>query len=224
MIDEFAALIPTDVMNRSGAVFYSGRAAFSQPSPLYILGLNPGGSPESQADQTVEWHTKNVLNNRGQHWSEYQDEIWWHEHAKGTSGMQPRVLRLLERLGLDPQKTPASNLLFVRSARERDIASTFDEAAKLCWPFHKSVIERLSVRVVLCFGKRVGNWVCGRLNATNYAGEFIEANKRHWKSIAYKNSDGIAVVVASHPSRADWTKPETDPSQLVGRMLQFSTR
>jgi hypothetical protein len=219
MIDEFTALIPSSVLEKSGAAFYSGRAAFSTRSSLYILGLNPGGSPQVQANDTVEKHTEKVLNGRHE-WSEYQDEAWLDGYEPGRSGMQPRVVRLLERLGLDPQKTPASNVVFVRSARERDIASTFDEVAELCWPFHRAVISRLGVRVVLCFGKRAGNFVCKKLNATNYLDAFIEDNKRRWCSRAYKNSDGIAVVVATHPSRADWTNPKSDPSELLRGTLQ----
>lgn len=219
MIGEFGALIPPSVLAKSGGAFYSGRAAFSAPSPLYILGLNLGGSPLLQAKDTVERHTDMVLN-RMSAWSEYQDEIWWEGHDPGTSGMQPRVLHLIKRLGLDPQKTAASNVVFVRSVRERGIASTFSEVAHLCWPFHHPVIERLGVRVVLCFGQRAGNWVCGRLVAVNCVDEFIEKNKRGWRSRAYRNAKGIAVLVATHPSRADWTKHETDPSDLVRRMLQ----
>ena len=62
MIDTFAELIPKSVMSKSGTAFYSGRAAFSTSSKLYILGLNPGGSPDSQATETVEWHTNRILN------------------------------------------------------------------------------------------------------------------------------------------------------------------
>lgn len=46
--------IKTDILTRSGSVFYSGRSAFSRPASLYLLGLNPGGSPERQAAETVE--------------------------------------------------------------------------------------------------------------------------------------------------------------------------
>ena len=219
MIDDLTTLIPKSLQFKSGAVFYSGRAAFSAPSPLYILGLNPGGCPEDQARDTVETHTDMVLNGK-QEWSAYKDESWWEGHAPGTSGMQPRVLHLIRQLGLDPRKTPTSNVVFVRSALEKDIASTFAEIAPLCWPFHKEVIERLHVRVVLCFGKRAGNWVCSQLRATTFVGEFIEANERRWRSRAYKNADGVVVVAATHPSRADWTTREADPSELVLRMLQ----
>lgn len=89
MIDDLTALIPESLRSRSGAVFYSGRTAFSAPSRLYILGLNPGGRPQAQANDTVEMHTAKVLNGN-QDWSEYQDESWWKGHNPGTSGMQVR--------------------------------------------------------------------------------------------------------------------------------------
>jgi hypothetical protein len=218
MIEEFMALIPDSVLVESGAAFYSGKAAFSMPSPLYILGLNPGGSPQFQADDTVKKHTEMVLDKEN-YWSEYQDESWWEGHKPGTSGMQPRVLHLIKRLGFDPQKIPASNVVFVRSVREKDINKRFQKLAELCWPFHQAVIERLGVRVVLCFGQRSGSLVCERLNANAPVDRFVENNNRRWTSTSYKNSNGIFVVVATHPSRADWTTDATDPSELVKRML-----
>ncbi len=36
-------------------------------------------------------------------------------------------------------------------------------------------------------------------------GKFKERNKRRWCSCTYINSKGFKVVVATHPSRADWT-------------------
>lgn len=219
VIDELIASIDRSLLPESGAVFYSGRVAFSAPSPLYILGLNPGGNPQDQADDTIVKHTEMVLKEKD-HWSAYQDEVWHKGHEKGKSGMQPRVLHLIKQLGFDPRTTPASNLVFVRSRLERDIAKSFDDTAKLCWPFHQAVIERLCVRVVLCFGQRAGNYVCRRLDAVKFVDEFIEENKRRWQSRAFRNANGIAVVVATHPSRADWTKTETDPTELVQRMLK----
>jgi hypothetical protein len=222
MFDEFVKLIPQCLLKKSGAVFYSGRKAFSTPSPLYILGLNPGGSPKEQADDTVEKHTCEVLK-KPEYWSEYKDEVWRLGSSEGTSGMQPRILHLLSKVILDPRNVPASNVIFERSAREKDIKSRFRELVELCWPFHESVIEQLGVRVVLCFGKSSGYWVRKKLQANTFVEEFVEKNNRHWKSVTYKNSSGIAVVVATHPSIADWTNSATDPSQLVKRMLDVQT-
>jgi hypothetical protein len=223
MIDKFAALIPQSLLKHSGAVFYSGRKAFSTPSSLYILGLNPGGSPEEQAADTVERHTEKVLNEAADDWSAYRDEIW-RGNSPGTSGMQPRVRYLLRQLNLEPGNVPASNVIFMGSARGKDIDNRFRQLAELCWPFHQAVIERLGVRVVLCFGQKSGDWVRERLNANNPVDQFVEQyEKRHWTSISYKNSDGVAVVVATHPSWADWTNSQADPSQLVKRMLEVTT-
>jgi hypothetical protein len=80
------------------------------------------------------------------------------------------------------------------------------------------------VRVVLCFGQKSGGWVREQLNANNPVDQFVEQyKKRHWTSISYKNPDGVAVVVATHPSRADWTNSKADPSLLVKRMLEVTT-
>jgi hypothetical protein len=218
-MDEFVKFIPSCVLKKSGAVFYSGRKAFSTPSSLYILGLNPGGSPIVQADNTVEKHTCNVLK-KPESWSEYKDEIWRGTSA-GTSGMQPRVLYLLRQVNLDPQKVPASNIIFERSTREKDIKNRIPELAEPCWPFHQAVIEQLGVRVVLCFGQSSGLWVCKKLKANTFVEEFRETYlKRHWPSTTYKNSNGTSVVVTTHPSKADWTNTNADPSHLIKNALK----
>ena len=65
MIEDLAKKIPKEIRNRSGSVFYSGRDAFSGSSKLYILGINPGGNPVAQAEETVDWHTgKSSMRNR----------------------------------------------------------------------------------------------------------------------------------------------------------------
>jgi uracil-DNA glycosylase len=133
--------------------------------------------------------------------------------------MQRRVLHMLRHLNVEPGHVPASNVVFMRSPRGADIKSRFAELAGLCWPFHQRVIEQLRVRVVLCLGNDAGDWVRNRLNAHNHVGEFVESNDRRWKSIAFMASTGITVVVATHPSIADWTKPSTDPTPFVHRML-----
>src|SRR5258708_2375053 len=152
MITRFSALIPQSVLAQSGSVFYSGKTAFGADSKLYILGLNPGGSPSEQARETVQWHTDKVLKHESPDWSAYRDERWANR-LPGTCGMQPRVLHILRQFNLDPGHVPASNLVFVRTPREKDLNDQFGALATLCWPFHQSVIEQVKLRVVLCFGR-----------------------------------------------------------------------
>ncbi len=223
MIDTFVKLIPGGLLKRSGSVLYSGRRAFQHPSPLYILGLNPGGDPEIQAKETVQWHTNKVLRGVPDNWSAYRDESWAGS-APGTRGMQPRVLHLLRRININPGNVPASNIVFLRSGREDRLEDDLSQLVEDCWPFHKKVIEDLNVRVILCFGQTSGKWVCNYLNAHKKVEEFVERNNRRWRSRSFKNANGITVVVATHPSIADWTASATDPTELVMNAIRAQCR
>ena len=109
MSEEIASRIPEHLSGLSGKVFYSGRKAFSNSCPIYLLGVNPGGSPDRHAEETVASHTHLVLHAFPDDWSAYRDESW-KGSVPGTLGMAPRVLHLLQGLGLSPGSVPASNL------------------------------------------------------------------------------------------------------------------
>lgn len=213
-VERLVALIPTELLHQSGKVFYSGRKAFSRPAPIYILGLNPGGCPEAGRNDTVASHTQWLMQEADADWSAYRDESW-EGRVPGTYGMAPRILHLLERLHLSPGEVPASNLVFKRSRRESHIAGEFEKLADLCWPFHAHVIDQLQPKVVVCLGKRVGNYVHRRVGSYAPAAAFVENNKRRWRSQAYVAEGQPTLVVATHPSIANWRSPDTDPSQLV---------
>jgi hypothetical protein len=214
MIEEFAKLIPAELKDLSGAVFYSGRNAFQGKKVLYIIGLNPGGSEEKQKDSTIFWHTEETLTKKSADWSEYTDEFWGGP-LRGGSGLQPRIRHLLNKLNLSPNEVPASNICFVRSSREKMISDKLSYYTELCWPFHEKVINDLEIKVILCFGKRAGSIVRNKIHANIYMDHFVEQNNRKWETQVYKNTKGQIVIVATHPSIADWTNPKTDPSEVV---------
>ena len=217
MIEDFAKNIPLDLQHKSGIVFYSGRVAFSGHRKLYILGLNPGGNPAKQANATVAWHTSMVLREKPDKWSEYSDECWAGK-SPGKHGIQPRILHLLKNLELEPGEVPSSNLVFERSRKASDIA--WLQLAEVCWPFHCAVIEQMQPRVILCLGKDVGEFVRKKTRVVDQIDGFVETNNRNWKSICFANHEGLKVVQVTHPSRADWTNPKADPSDLVFRALK----
>ena len=219
MIEEFADLIPRCLMDESGKVFYSGRLAFESPSELYLLGFNPGGCPERYTEETVSRHTDKVLHSEPDNWSAYRDESWEGKDP-GTHQMAPRVLHLFQGLEIDPREVPASNIIFKRSKNKKKLKGDWKQLAQKCWRFHQHVIEMLGVRVVLCFGQDTGYWVQKQLGVTTKVDEFIETYpRRHWKSRTCRNTEGLTVVVATHPSVADWTNPHADPTELVCRAL-----
>ncbi|SDX55106.1 Uracil DNA glycosylase superfamily protein [Lutibacter oricola] len=219
MLEEFTELIPQELKDKSGSVFYSGKNAFKGNKDLYILGINPGGSEILQENETVAWHTKKVLEIDNANWSEYKDEIW-KGTKPGNTGLQPRVLHLLNQLNVSPYEVPASNVCFVRSPREKNISKFLNTYAELCWPFHQKIIDELNVKVVLCFGQSAGDIVRKKLGASEKIDEFIETNRRNWKTRVFKNKKGQIVISATHPSRADWTNPDSDPSPLVKKYLR----
>lgn len=214
--DELASL-PQEVRMRSGAVFYSGQDAFSKDRPLYILGLNPGGSPKDQAAETVE-RDLTAWSEMASRSSRYLDESWQGK-APGTHGMQPRMRHMFDRLGVDLRETPASNLVFVRSTGEADLAAEKERLIKMCWPVHQAVIDTLNIQTILCLGGTAGRWVREVIGATKLSASFRETNARGWLSEAHAASDGRWVVTVTHPGRVDWRNPAADPSPLVQRAL-----
>lgn len=206
--------IPAELLAQSGKVFYSGRAAFSGHPQLYILGVNPGGDPGSMQEETIASHTEWVSSLAPAEWSAYRDERWKGK-APGSHGMQPRLLHMFRTLGLQPGLVPASNLIFVRSRREDELSDDFEHLAGLCWPFHKYVLESLRPKVILCLGKTAGNYVRAKTGANDRYATFTEQNNRRWQSHAYRSEFGLRVVVATHPSIADWTARESDPTPLL---------
>lgn len=215
---EFAELIPKELHNLSGSVFYSGRKAFQGTKDLYIIGLNPGGSEILKKEDTIIWHTEKVLNLEKDEWSEYKDEIWKGE--AGKHGLQPRILHLLNKVNLSAYEVPASNVCFVRSTVEEKIANKIDSYNDICWDFHQNVIDKLEIKIILCFGNTSGKFVCNKLNANELVDEYTEDNDRKWKSKVFKNNKGHYIIIATHPSRADWTNPKSDPSNLVVKYLK----
>lgn len=213
----FIDLVDPALLGRSGKVFYSGMDAFSGPSPIYVLGLNPGGSPIIQADETIARDLGSWVSSSSR-WSAYADESW-EGAAPGTYGMAPRVLHLFDRIGMDPHDVPASNVVFVRTNNEAALAREKKELLAACWPVHEAVIRNLEVSTILCLGGTAGRWVRSMLRADRAFDRFEETYPdRHWRSAAHLNADGLAVVTLTHPSRANWTDANADPSPLVKRV------
>ena len=228
MIYEFVNLIPAELLDYSGKVFVSGRTAFGSPSDLYILGLNPGGAPENNVQETVRTHTHKVLHEVPDDWCALTDEAWGRNGHRLQHPMQRNLLHLMKSLGLDHRRIPASDLVFARSQDASKIGKKdLDRFANLCWPFHRAVIERLGVGVILCLGREAVERVKACIKADNpSAGEFevvdsfVEDGGLKVESRTYRNRHGLSVVQLAHPSRFHWTSPRSDPSGLVQRALE----
>ena len=206
---------------QSGSAFYTGKEAWAGNADFYILGLNPGGDPE-QVKQTVEEHTLAVAA-KGAPWSDYVHSGWGAgknqtKCGEGRHHTQRRVQSLAKALGIDLTRTPASNLVFKRTKTERELKGNPELISK-CWYFHQAVIERMGIKMVLCFGKTVGNHVRKNLKAAEKVEQFQELNKRKWKSSVYRADSGIHVAVLTHPARANWANDQSNPAPMILRAL-----
>lgn len=217
---EALSRLPQDVRHRSGAVFYSGGDAFSGDRPVYILGLNPGGSPTEQSTETVDRDLA-AWPDMPSRYSRYVDASW-RAKPPGTHGMQPRLRHMFDRLQMDLRETPASNLVFVRSATEADLSAEKERLISICWPVHQAVIDSLNIKTILCLGGTAGRWVREVVGATKVVESFRESNARGWLSEAHLAKDGRAVITVTHPGRVDWRNPAADPTPLVQRVLSRS--
>lgn len=215
-IEKFAELVPESLMEKPGRVFYSGRKAFESPRDIYLLGINSGGDPADATDR-VKDNVESILNRpEMENWSRYRE---------GANDFHKRLRRhFFKYLGLDPCEVPASNLVFLRSQSEQTLKTTaIRRLARKCWPFHKEVIRKLGVKVVVCLGKQnCGDLVRDFLKAdSGPIDSFIEKNRRGYESLTFKNMYGLQVVQLTHPSRF-WTSQASVPTELVKRALDRS--
>jgi hypothetical protein len=215
-------LVPDVLMNVSGEVFYSGRAAFEVPSPLYLLGLNPGSDGADRTLNTVKQSLEQTASSHPERFSRYVDEFW-NRASCGYTPMQRRMQHFASRVGIDLRGVPASNLVFKRSIGVDQLKSDLDELADLCWPLHSEVIRSQEVKVVVCLGGDVFDYVSRRVGAHQYHSHYSETNSRGWQSIAVRNREGLFVVKLTHPGRANWISREADPSRLVKNILDETT-
>jgi|SRR6478672_6358470 len=213
MHGDLLELVPAELHAHSGGVLYSGRSAFRGPRPLYLLGLNPGGDPAAQGDETIGRSICIARTRSQSEGSAYADESW-QDRAPGTATLQPRVLHLLRSLNLEPRSVPASNVVFVRSKRE-GLLMRKAELLRDCWPLHEAVIRGLRVRVIACMGATAGAWTREMVGAHELVESWSEQNDRRWTSRTHIGRDGLQVVTLAHPSIAAWNTAAADPSHLV---------
>lgn len=221
MLEDFIQLVPSQYMQKSGLVFYSGHSSFSKPSPVYLIGANPGGVRGNGEDEHIGTHLKQVIENKNGMWtrySSYLDGVW--RQSAGQEAMQRRIAHMFQSLDLDLRDIPSSNLAFPRSTRTATIEGNMQDIADLCWPFHQAVISRLRPRIILCMGGVAGNYVRKRLKANTKTDSFCENNNRRWTSEVHRNASNLLVATVTHPSVADWMNPKTDPTPMIKSALR----
>lgn len=211
MIEEFAKLIPQDLRNVSGKAFHSGRRAFSGQRDLYILGFNPGGDPRLNKCDTIERNLEQVLSQWPDNWSAFVDEVFkpgGKPYPPGMAPLQKEMQNLVRNIGLDIREVPMSDVIFRRSAQADHIdGEEKRKLAELCWPFHRAVIDRLGVRVVLCYYGQAAEFVREKTGAHQEIDRVSHQAKvrKYWRR-CYASRNGLKVVHITRPTGIPWTE------------------
>ncbi|WP_438381359.1 hypothetical protein ABHV46_10160 [Asaia sp. BMEF1] len=136
-------------LDHSGSILYSSVTTLA-PGPVYFLGLNPGGSPQNNAERTLRHSLAEIRNGR----NAFCDDIWgdWPgQYERGMAPLQRRVRGIFGKLGLDTRSVPATNLVFTRSRNIR-AHSGFRHAISRCKPTHERFIQAVQPRLILTHG------------------------------------------------------------------------
>lgn len=221
MIEQFAEHVPPELKSISGAVFFSGRDAFTGPKDLYVLGLNPGGDPIKQRRKTISRHTDGVLHHKPDLWSEYTCESWAPNEEPGEGRFQRNVIHLIRKLGYDPRDVPASNVIFSRSRRIESLESRGpDSLFEACWPFHREVISIIQPRLIVCIGKTFREHLQCKTK-TEPIDSFKKSYGRSYQTEVFQNERGCGLAFVWHLSWGpDLTKEESDPSGVFRQVLK----
>jgi len=140
-----AYLAGEELLDSAGGVLYSSAASL-KPAPIYILGLNPGGSDGASLRQSIA-ASRNGNN-------AYIDEEWergGRTLKRGAALLQRRMQRIAELIRLDLRDIPASNLVFTQSRRLGEHME-FDEAVARCLPVHAMFLRAIQPKLVFTFG------------------------------------------------------------------------
>lgn len=210
LLDEMLNLVPKHLHEISGSILYSGYDAFSSPSPIYVMSINPAGDPDEITKTIAESTREMLLENRSEY-SAYLDESWDGQRI-GAAFVQGRMQRLLiEGLKLDPRQVPVTNLVFQRTRSAGEIPR---ERFAECWKFHEVMTERLGARVIVCLGKGIAD----HARRMAQAHEPIEENYGPDTWI-YRAIDGRVVVRGVHARRTSNAAWDGNAA-LIQRALQ----
>lgn len=145
---------------RSGTVLYSDLASI-RPGPFYLMGINPGGKPQSDPREAI---VCNLAAPDGMNC--YADQCWRCcrspyecEHCDGgrlrpdeRDPMQRRVCNLFDALQESPKDVLSTNLIFARSAELSKLQGSKAKWRHRCWSVHQELLRAVRPKWIITLG------------------------------------------------------------------------
>jgi hypothetical protein len=135
-----------------GQVLYSGIDTIKR-GPFYFLGLNP------RSDSANVFLCDEPLNRT--HWSAYTQQCWRHPDCNRDrcpgfrlDDHQQRVQNVMRELRIEPEKTFATNFIFVESEDTERLKKDplFNVYKEKCWQVNKRLLATVKPEYIICLG------------------------------------------------------------------------
>lgn len=137
---------------RKGQVFYSGIDTIKR-GLFYFIGLNP------RPDNANVFLCDEPLNRTS--WSAYTHQCWRHQDCNRgrcpdfrLDRHQQRVQNIMRELRIEPEKTFATNFIFVESEDAVKLKKDplFNIYKERCWQVHKRLLAEVRPEYIICLG------------------------------------------------------------------------
>jgi hypothetical protein len=198
--------LSVDTLKQWGQILYSGIDTLRSSGGFYFIGFNPAKDGTNPRLCDIPLGRRN--------WSAYTQQCWTHRDCDptvcqrtGKSQHQMRVQRIMAELGLKPEKTFATNLIFVESENVNKIKRDplFKTYLESCWQVHRKMLAEIRPHYIVCLGNGKTE------SAFSLLRERAEHIQNERASLAFKSfaaefdlADGVLltkVIGVRHPSR-----------------------
>lgn len=143
-----------DSLKRNGQILYSGIDTLIPGGDFYFLGFNPADDGTNPPLCEVPLDRKD--------WSAYTQQCWYCPYPAGCAPScdkpgkathQKRVAQMMVELDARPEKTFATNLIFVQSHTVAEIWK--DRLVRdCCWRVHEKMLAEVRPKFIICLGYR----------------------------------------------------------------------
>ena len=163
-------ILGDDYLSKSGEFIYSATNTLRK-GDVYLLGFNPGSSPDDKTQRTIKEDLENFESTTI---NKTLDEFW-SDDKKSTKPLQDILPQLIHYLlDIDLREICQSNLIFARSIDATSLDDFMSHADK-CWPCHELILNIIQPKLLLCNGSGEKN------SSYSYIGKKFEVNDLEWK-------------------------------------------
>jgi hypothetical protein len=157
MCKELKSMLRVDlagIENERGHVLYSGLDTLSSGT-FYFMGFNPAADGTNPLLSSPELHEEE--------WSAYTKQCWMHPNNScisnpcpqaGKTKHQKNVQRIMTLIGIKPERTFATNFIFVESTDVQAMLNhpSFGAYIETCWKVHKKLLAEVEPQYIVCLG------------------------------------------------------------------------